>query len=260
MARTRFIADPITDFGIIGLSLGFGLVLDALIGTGELTPQQPNTSAKLISIDRNSVSRTPSKGWNTVSNVGLYSAAGFAVIAPLISAYRFGGEAGWVDAIMFAETVSLTTSATNLAKIAVRRPRPLAYQRQAALEAQYGAGSPEAAVTGTDTALSFFSGHASTVASIGATATYLSFARSPGTPWPWITLGASTAATVLTSYGRVAAGKHFPTDVIAGSLAGAAIGLMVPHLHRAQTAKQRPVWLGGNFSDRSGEVTVQGLF
>jgi hypothetical protein len=38
---------------------------------------------------------------------------------------------------------------------------------------------------------------------------------------------------------RVRAGEHFPTDVIAGSIAGAGIGLVVPHLHRTEDIKQR---------------------
>jgi membrane-associated phospholipid phosphatase len=71
-------------------------------------------------------------------------------------------------------------------------------------------------------------------ASIGATATYLAFARSPRTARPWITLALATALSTFVSVERVRAGKHFPTDVIAGSLAGAGVGIVVPHLHRTE--------------------------
>src|SRR2546423_585667 len=40
---------------------------------------------------------------------------------------------------------------------------------------------------------------------------------------------------------RVLAGRHFPTDVLAGAAAGAAIGLTVPRLHRRAAAFVAPV-------------------
>ena len=36
----------------------------------------------------------------------------------------------------------------------------------------------------------------------------------------------------LTAYGRVAAGRHFPSDLIVGGIVGAAIGHLVPRSHR----------------------------
>jgi undecaprenyl-diphosphatase len=37
----------------------------------------------------------------------------------------------------------------------------------------------------------------------------------------------------------VRAGKHFPTDVLAGTFAGAGIGIVMPHLHRTEDVQQR---------------------
>jgi hypothetical protein len=54
----------------------------------------------------------------------------------------------------------------------------------------------------------------------------------PRSPRPWITLGVGTLLTAFVSYERVRSGEHFPTDVIMGSLAGAGIGVLVPHFHR----------------------------
>ena len=146
---------------------------------------------------------------------------------------------------------------TDLTKIAVRRPRPIDY-----IDCPYGVpGKPQTGpqCEGTDLGLSFFSGHASTVGSIGATATYLAFVRSPHSFRPWLTLAVSTALTALVSYERVRAGEHFPTDVIAGSMAGAAVGILVPHLH-LHPGEAPSVVLGALPLPGGGELTLGGVF
>jgi undecaprenyl-diphosphatase len=72
----------------------------------------------------------------------------------------------------------------------------------------------------------------------------LAFSRSRTPLRPWLTLGIGAAATTLVGIGRVKAGEHFPTDVIAGAMVGAGIGVLVPHLHREEPPKQRSVWIG----------------
>jgi len=74
-----------------------------------------------------------------------------------------------------------------------------------------------------------------------------------------------TALTTFVSIERVRAGRHFPTDVIAGSIAGAGIGLVVPHLHRTEEIKQRRIWVGfapvNNYEgERGGLLNLSGLF
>ena len=98
---------------------------------------------------------------------------------------------------------------------------------------------------------------------IGATATYLAFTRSTGTLRPWLTLGLATGVTSFVSVQRVRAGKHFPTDVIAGAFAGAGVGVIVPHLHRTEETQQRRVWVG--FAPEAegaegGSLTLSGVF
>ena len=60
---------------------------------------------------------------------------------------------------------------------------------------------------------------------------------------------AGTVLTAFVSYERVRSGEHFPTDVIMGSLAGAAIGVLVPHFHRHPHLHEKqlevvPQWVG----------------
>jgi membrane-associated phospholipid phosphatase len=59
---------------------------------------------------------------------------------------------------------------------------------------------------------------------------------------------------------RVRSAAHFPTDVIAGALAGAGIGMLVVHLHRHDTDSHRPIWVGALPMEGGGGVMVGGLF
>lgn len=262
--HVTFQSDPIADGAIIVVSLGSAGVLELINSTGEIRPQQiaPNFDRnKFIWIDRAAVNQTPSKSAGSLSSLGLGAVAAFAVIDPVLTGFREQNvQSGLVDAIMYSETAALTLALTNVVKMAVRRPRPQAY-----IDAEAHKDDPSWSNTSTDSALSFFSGHASMVGALGGTATYLAFARSKNPVRPWLTLSLATALTTFVSVERVRAGKHFPTDVIAGAFAGAGIGVVVPHLHRTAEVQQRRVWVG--FSPaverneaRGGVLTMSGLF
>ena len=256
--QVRFLADPVVDGAAISLAFGFTVLSEALIGTGEIKPQQPNTDAKLLAIDRRVIDEEPHPAWATVSNVALGGAIAYAVIDPIHTGLRQNPEAGIVDGIIYAESIGTTWALTNLAKMAVRRPRPLAYREQKRLEATYGPNAPD--ITETDYSLSFFSGHAAITAAVTSTATYLAFARSPNTARPWITLLVGASVTTLAAIGRVESGKHFPTDVIAGAMVGTGVGVLVPHLHREESAQRRPVWIGLAPLRDGVALTAGGLF
>jgi len=264
--RITFQSDPIADGCIILVSLGSAGVLELINSTGEIRPQQiaPNFDHdRLIFIDRGAVKSSYSSSAGRLSNIGLGVAGLFAVVDPILSGAREKNvQTGLVDAIMYAETASLTLALTDVVKMAVRRPRPIAYA-----EAETHKGDPAYSNASTDSSLSFFSGHSSMTGALGATATYLAFARSPGKLRPWLTLLLATGVATFTSVERVQAGKHFPTDVIAGTFAGAGVGIVVPHLHRTEDVRQRPVWVGYSpapYMDRGkaqgGVLTFNGFF
>lgn len=256
--RTTFDADPIADGAVVLVSVGFAGVLDLINGTGEIRPQQisPNfQTSQLLGIDRGAISQTIDSNASTYSNIGLGVAIGYAVLDPILTGVReHDVQSALVDGIMYAESLSLTYAMTNLAKVAVRRPRPIAY-----IEAEAHKGDPNFTNTSTDSSLSFFSGHAAITAAVGATATYLAFARSPKSVRPWITLIAAAGLSTFVSIERVRAGAHFPTDVIAGSIAGAGIGVVVPHLHRTEDIKQRRMWVGFAPAERGAQGGVMNV-
>jgi membrane-associated phospholipid phosphatase len=246
----HFTVDPVADGVLIAGGASFAGLLSLVLSTGEIRPSQPGPASNLLSIDRGTVTQTIDPNAGTFSDIGLWTSIGFAVLDPVLSGARDGIDAFLVDGVMYAETISITEMLTDITKIAVRRPRPIDY---------LNCSSATATCTDTDLQLSFFSGHAATVGAIGATATYLAFVRDPRSARPWITLGAAAALTAFVGYERVRSGEHFPTDVIAGTMAGAAVGVLVPHLHR-HVQEAPPVMLGAAPAPGGGAVTLTGIF
>jgi len=126
------------------------------------------------------------------------------------------------------ETIILTDVANLLAKKLVKRPRPFTYNPNvvhdnAACKA-YNRNNPDAN-------LSFYSGHTAHVASVIFFTNSMLWFYKPeyrSKDWVWM---ASSLLPALVGYQRVLAGKHFPTDVFAGYVAGAAIGFLIPRIH-----------------------------
>jgi len=222
----HFTIDPVVDGVLVVGGATFSEMLSLILSTGEIRPTQPGDPNVLLSIDRVAVTQTVDPNAGTRSTIGVYAAYGYALLDPILSGVRDGRRALLVDAVLYAESISLTSAFTSATKIGVRRSRPIDY-------AKCGNTPDAPGCASTDLQLSFFSGHASTTGAISATATYLAFMRAgPRHPRPWITLGVGTLLTAFVSYERVRSGAHFPTDVIMGSLAGAGIGVLVPHFHR----------------------------
>ena len=80
---------------------------------------------------------------------------------------------------------------------------------------------------------SFFSGHTSST----ATSTFF-MARILDDLHPelgtkrWLLYAGAAVPPALAGWYRIRAGKHFPSDVVAGFAFGAAVGVLVPELHR----------------------------
>ena len=169
----------------------------------------------------------------TYSDIGLYTAIGLPFALDLGdsliqrardgSAQRSRHMRNWGrDVVILLETFAVNYATTNVVKFAVRRPRPYSYDPD----------SDVADPTANDARLSFFSGHASTTFAMAAAYASLFQARHPRSRWiaPVWVIGMSLAST--TAIARVAAGKHFWTDVIVGAAVGSAVGVAVPALHR----------------------------
>lgn len=126
--------------------------------------------------------------------------------------------------VMVFEAFSINGGITSTMKALFKRYRPYTYNNTLTVQQRTGGSARE----------SFPSGHVSNTA-VGAflTARILNdlYPDSKLKPYMWIAAASIPAAT---GYFRYKAGKHFPTDIMAGYLIGATIGYIVPTIHKSK--------------------------
>lgn len=213
--------------------IGLGLSVGLLDLSGHILQRQlsPLTDLQLSQLDPNQVhpfDRGTIGNWSpraaTVSDVLLGAALITPFALPLMN--RSLREERLDLWIMGFQTLVYTDLATTWTKYSVRRVRPFAYlpsgndqtlfQLQREPDARYA----------------FFSGHTSgtAVASFYAASIYQAyFPHSRSRYFVW---GAAVILPAVVGYLRVRAGKHYPSDVMAGYLVGASIGILNPWFHR----------------------------
>lgn len=164
------------------------------------------------------------RGAAPASDAFLYSSLVIPIAADLgdVLGHRTGIRGWGKDVAVLVETATVNAALNTAVKFAVGRPRPFSYGLD-------GSGRDP---TAGDARLSFYSGHTSTTFAMATAYGYLFMARHPRSKWVapvWI-LGYAFAGT--TGVLRVAAGKHFWSDVIVGAIAGTAVGVAIPAAHR----------------------------
>jgi len=123
---------------------------------------------------------------------------------------------------MWVEATLLNLGINGIVKAAVARTRPYAYDPDAPMDKK----------TDRTARLSFYSGHTSSTATncffaARVFSDYLTDDTAEALLWTGAAL-----YPALSGFLRVDSGHHFSTDVIAGYVIGASIGLLVPELHR----------------------------
>jgi membrane-associated phospholipid phosphatase len=163
--------------------------------------------------------------WNDVKRAGVLSTIDAYILAPVVGVtllYFSDKDASWArlidDILPVAETVAVSQLFVVALKIGTARQRPYAYY-----------GDPHYASTNEDN-LSFPSGHASLGFAITASAGIICHWRHYWTePYVW---GTGIALSLSTEYLRMAADKHWMSDVLVGGFVGIGAGLLIPRLMR----------------------------
>jgi len=177
----------------------------------------PCDPASLPGVDRWAL-RPVSATVGAASNLALIGVAGSAAF---LSVYGLAGAQARGNAAVLANSVAWTAATTGWLKVIVRRKRPVLYTSDAT-----------AAATDKGNQESLPSGHASVA--FAAATTYWMLARRERLPHRTRNTILLYAGAVGVAALRVAAGKHFPTDVLAGAALGSAVGWVVPTIHPGQ--------------------------
>ena len=177
-------------------------------------PCAPCDPASLPGIDRAAL-HTFSHSAGTASSALLVGVAGFAGLAS-----TEGANAAAVrgHAVVFANALAVTAAATEWLKVLTHRSRPVLYT-----------GVAPAAATDPDNRRSFPSGHAALA--FAAATSYAVMARRERLPHRTRNAVLLLAGAVGVATLRVAAGQHFPTDVLGGAAVGSGIGWLVARVH-----------------------------
>jgi membrane-associated phospholipid phosphatase len=123
------------------------------------------------------------------------------------------------DLVLFAQTAAWNGLFTETSHLITQRPRPFVYT------------DPQRAQDFSNYT-SFYSGHTS-FAACAAIYLLLMLAGRGAASWLlWLAAANAYGLMSLTGLYRVLAGRHVPTDVLIGALAGTMVALTVAYLHR----------------------------
>lgn len=218
------------DVPIITAGVGMGvtyLILDS--------QTKPLTKTYINNLNRADVwgfDRAATYNWSkpiaTASDVLLYTS--FALPFALLADRNIRKDYLKIG-LMYWETIAVTGALTSLTKNLLKRPRPFVYNEGVDLHYKQEK----------DAQYAFFSGHTSVTAAMCFMTAKVFQDYNKGSkaiPWVW-----ATAATIpaVTGILRQQAGKHFWSDVITGYVIGAAIGFLIPELHRIDLFKKKKV-------------------
>ena len=224
-----------------GLAAGAGVMVLAM-GLGISANVAPLTEEEINALSRedvNTFDRPATYNYSETAHNASEALVWSCMALPLsfLVSERMREEAG-IIALMYAETLLFANGASQIAKGAFQRLRPLAYNPEV----------PPADKTDPDVRKSFYSSHASNAfasAVFFATVYGDYFPDSKWRPYVW---GGSLVAAATVGFLRFEAGEHFPTDVLVGGAVGAALGHLLPRWHRRDAGRLNvtPVYQLGN--------------
>jgi len=158
---------------------------------------------------------------NTISDWGMY----ITLVAPSLLFLDDNIRSDWKDIVLlYLETQGVSSNLFAWSgALNINRSRPLVYYSNIPMEEKTGSG----------TLSSFFSGHTSTTAtaSFFTAKVFADYHPELGGKKNWL-YAAALIPPAFVGYYRIRALKHFPTDVLTGTIAGAAVGILVPHFHK----------------------------
>jgi len=216
------------------LHLGGSLAAGAVYATSEtvLKPTLAPDTCRLCSPSsydrsiRDSLRWTATERAATISNLSGYLLAPVVALGSLALATDDRSWGGWIDdAIPVIEAAAVAGLLNQTVKFAVGEQRPLVHF------------APSDRPPTHDDNLSFYSGHTTLAFAVATAAGEV--ARRRGYRAAPAIYATGYALGALTGYLRMAADRHYFTDIATGAATGIVIGLVIPALHRVDIVPTR---------------------
>ncbi len=196
-----------------------------LVGYYLLDAAEPATMEAYLNLDGSKINgfdrialnynSAPASEWSDYLSNG-------SSILPLLVYISKVRDKKWLESsIMYFDVLTLNTGLVTISKYAVGRHRPFLYDDE---KARTSFGVSDSA--------SFYSGHTSFASSncfFAAAIFQRAYPDSPAVPYVY---GIAATIPAITGFLRVRAGSHFPSDVIVGYAAGAAVAYSVIQVHK----------------------------
>lgn len=157
---------------------------------------------------------------HNVSDVLLKS----TLILPIVLGFDKHIRRDWLDVlILYGESHAVNSNLYILNSAVISRARPFNYNADVPVEDKMANESRN----------SFYSGHVSSTAaaSFFMAKVYSDYHPELGNKKYWLFTAALIPPLLVGLY-RFKAMKHFPTDIMVGVAAGAATGILIPHIHK----------------------------
>ncbi len=185
-----------------------------------LTQQQIDSMSK---DDINRFDRSAADNWSTAADRWSYFTVGVSMITPLGFLAPSETRSDIITiGVMYAESVLVTAGLCGTVKNITHRTRPYVYNDDVDNSEKLGRGSVR----------SFYSGHTAHAFNAAVFTSTVFSDYYPSSQARYAVWGVSLSAASVTGYLRYRAGKHFPTDILAGTAAGSLSGWLIPAIHR----------------------------
>lgn len=216
--------------GVVGTTTGF-------IGMKRLRDKKEISEDIVLDLNKNDVNgfdrwvlnQNPEnrKAANNISDIGLYA----TVAAPVLLIADKRIRSHWFEiGLLYFETQSVALLMYGWSPFGpqvIDRYRPETYFDEIKLKTRQDGGNRN----------SFFSGHTVTTAtsSFFMAKVICDFHPELGNK-KWLVYSAALIPPAFVGYFRMRSLRHFPTDTMAATAIGAAIGILIPHLHKKKNS------------------------
>ena len=155
------------------------------------------------------------------SNIVFYSTMALSLAGPVLA---YANDEPGVPMALVGESFLLSAGLTGMTKALVHRPRPYVFNPDV----------PESIKREREAYLSFWSGHAANTSALCVSSAMLIDRSQADAGVRAAVWAGAVAVPLVIGWLRVRSGRHFPSDVLVGCLAGAVTGFVVPYFHRPE--------------------------